>query len=192
MSASILERVYGFLEALRRGGVRVAQVKKRSASEARADESLLERPFFQIARSDSERMKVLVQRLADRLKTRLLLGERREQRGRLDVRQTHRSSLATGDVPARIHTRRRLRERPKLVVTCDVSDSVRSARVFRLAFLDALFERFRRVRHVVWLCPKAHGTWGDSARPLYARHTDAALTVRNLTELASAMDCLVL
>lgn len=143
------------LLALRRLGRRAiqAEYEKRRAVAAPTDdkEALLDRPFAQLSRAEHERMKVLVRRLAERLKARLLRLERQRKRGRLDVRRTLRASLATAGVPLRLHFKKKRRERPEIVVLCDVSDSVRAASVFMLELVYSLSELFREVRGFVFV-----------------------------------------
>ncbi|GAB5549997.1 MAG: VWA domain-containing protein [Sandaracinaceae bacterium] len=92
-----------------------------------------------------------VRRLGHVLRDRLERQRRRARRGRLDVRSTVRSSLRTGGVPFAPVFRRRRRDRPKLVVLCDVSDSVRAAARFLLVLVYAMQEAFSRTRSFVFV-----------------------------------------
>src|SRR5690606_3535611 len=118
---------------------------------ARAPADLLERPFHQLDLEDVRQMRLVVRRIAERLKARVKRREQRRRHGRLDVRRTLRASLATDGVPVRLCFRRRRRDRPELLVLCDVSDSVRSASIFMLQFAYSLAELFRRVRGFVFV-----------------------------------------
>lgn len=92
-----------------------------------------------------------VQRLGRTLRDRLERQRRRARRGRLDARATVRTSLRSGGVPFRVLMRRRRRERPKLVVLCDVSDSVRAAARFLLVLVYAMQEAFAKTRSFVFV-----------------------------------------
>jgi uncharacterized protein with von Willebrand factor type A (vWA) domain len=59
--------------------------------------------------------------------------------------------MRTGGVPCEIVRTRRRRDRPKLVVLCDVSDSVRAAAGFLLEFTYAAQELFERTRTFVFV-----------------------------------------
>ncbi|BDG07263.1 VWA domain-containing protein [Anaeromyxobacter paludicola] len=97
------------------------------------------------SRAEQERIEAAVRRLAERLRAKLALRAHR-RRGALDVRRTLRRGLALGGYPARPAFRRRLPERPDLVVLCDLSDSVRHVSRLMLLFLHALQGLFGRVR----------------------------------------------
>lgn len=112
---------------------------------------LEERFFAQLDHDEVERVMAEVVRLAERLKGRLAVRRRRERRGHLDVRRTIRASFRTGSLPFRPIFRRRRRDRPKLVLLCDVSDSVRTAARFLLVFVHAVQEIFARTRSFVFV-----------------------------------------
>ncbi len=124
--------------------------------------SAADRPFRARTLQEEEEMKHLIRRLAERLKARVKRRDRRVRRGRLDTRATLRKSLATGGVPMRPQYVRHRRERPEIVVLCDVSDSVRAASVFMLHFVYALRELFVGVKALVFV-----NRLGD-ASPLFA------------------------
>jgi uncharacterized protein with von Willebrand factor type A (vWA) domain len=112
---------------------------------------LEERSFAVLDRTEVARVMVEVERLAERLKGRLAVRRRRERRGQLDLRRTIRASFRTGALPFRPVFRRRRRDRPKLVLLCDVSDSVRTAARFLLVFVHAVQEVFARTRSFVFV-----------------------------------------
>jgi uncharacterized protein with von Willebrand factor type A (vWA) domain len=97
------------------------------------------------------RLRAEVTRLAKRLKQ--LASQRRkvERRGRLDARRTLRRALGSGGVPFVLKRRRRRVERPRLVVLCDISDSVRHVSRFMLQFAYTLTELFSQVRAFVFV-----------------------------------------
>jgi len=112
---------------------------------------LEERSFALLDRDEVACVMREVERLAERLKGRLAVRRRRQRRGRLDVRRTIRASFRTGALPFRPIFRRRRRDRPKLVLLCDVSDSVRTAARFLLVFVHAVQEVFARTRSFVFV-----------------------------------------
>jgi uncharacterized protein with von Willebrand factor type A (vWA) domain len=59
--------------------------------------------------------------------------------------RTLRRSLATGGVPFVLRRRRRHPHKPRLIVLCDISDSVRNVSRFMLQLVYALQELFARV-----------------------------------------------
>ena len=70
--------------------------------------------------------------LAEKLRGKARVRLRHARRGPFDVRRTMRASFRTLGVPMTPIRRRKRRDRPKLVVLCDVSDSVRLAARFML------------------------------------------------------------
>ncbi len=83
--------------------------------------------------SDMARMKVLVARIAKRLAVKHSRRRRKKNRGQLDIRRTMRANAGVDGVPFNVVWRQKKRERPKIVVICDVSGSV--ARYVRFLLL---------------------------------------------------------
>ncbi len=113
--------------------------------------TLAERPFALLSEEEIARLRVEVQRLARKLRAQASLRPQVRKRGRLDVRRTIRRSLATGGVPMDLVERRKRVERPRLVVLCDVSDSVKNVSRFMLELVYTLQERFEKVRSYVFV-----------------------------------------
>jgi uncharacterized protein with von Willebrand factor type A (vWA) domain len=107
-----------------------------------------------------------VRRLGRLLRDRMERRRRRARRGPLDVRGTMRSALRSGGVPFRLRHRRRKRERPELVVLCDVSDSVRTAARFLLVLVYAMQEAFAKTRSFVFVRELGEATRLFEAHPV--------------------------
>jgi len=78
-------------------------------------------------------------------------SRRRAKRGKFDVKQTLRHNLQYGGVPFKIKLDRRVRERPQVVILCDVSDSVRNVSRFMLQFVYSLQDLYSRVRSFIFV-----------------------------------------
>ena len=89
---------------------------------------------------DRARLRAVVRKLARRLATRYGRRRRHPVRGKLDAGRTIHESLRTGGVPFAPVWRKRRIDRPKIVVLCDVSNSVAATVEFVLQFLVALNE----------------------------------------------------
>ncbi len=113
--------------------------------------TLAEKPFAQLSEDEIRRLRLEVVRLARKLRTQASLRRRPRRRGRLDVRATLRRSFATGGLPFRLRLRHRRKERPRLVILCDVSDSVKHVARFMLELVYMLQELFDRVRSFVFV-----------------------------------------
>jgi uncharacterized protein with von Willebrand factor type A (vWA) domain len=108
-------------------------------------------PFASLTDAQIEDVRRAVRRFADRLRGAARVRARHARRGRIDPHRTLRRALRTGGIPFDVvHTRRR-RDRPKILVLCDVSDSVRAAAGFLLEFTYAAQELFERARTFVFV-----------------------------------------
>src|SRR2546430_9024136 len=140
------------LQALEEAARRVADREQKARDpEARGDKSLLHRSLASLPADEVQRMRTVVRRLAERLKTRLTRRRKVRRRGYLSVRRTLRKNLSTGGEPFKLVFRARRPERPEIVVLCDVSDSVRNVSRLMLQFVYTLQELYARVRSFVFV-----------------------------------------
>jgi uncharacterized protein with von Willebrand factor type A (vWA) domain len=108
-------------------------------------------PFAALTDPQIDEVRRAVRRFAERLRGAARVRIRRARHGRVDPPLTLRRAMRTGGVPYDIVRTRRRRDRPKLVVLCDVSDSVRAAAGFLLEFTYAAQELFERARTFVFV-----------------------------------------
>jgi hypothetical protein len=108
-------------------------------------DSLTEKPLGQLSHDEVDKLREEVARLARVLRSRISLAPKAETRGRLDLQRTLRRSLATGGVPFEVVRKRRQRRKPRLVILCDISDSVRNVSRFMLQLAYTLQASFDRV-----------------------------------------------
>jgi uncharacterized protein with von Willebrand factor type A (vWA) domain len=73
------------------------------------------------------------------------------KKGRFDIKRTLRTNLSNGGVPFKLRFERRKREKPQILIMCDVSDSVRNASRFMLQFVYSLQDLYSRVRSFVFV-----------------------------------------
>ncbi len=99
----------------------------------------------------SERVRRALRAFAARLEGAARVRRRRAARGRLDPHRTLRRSLRTGTVPFVLVRRRRRHDRPRVVVLCDVSESVRAVARFLLELTAAAQQLFERARTFVFV-----------------------------------------
>lgn len=132
-----------------RDGVRKQVSEQLGARGAR--QTLDEVPFGELNASEAKRVERAVRELAERLLGRAVVRARRARRGRLHVPATMRSALATGGAPFRPKFRGRTPHAPKLVILCDVSDSVRSSARFMLLFMHVAQRLFAASRSFVFV-----------------------------------------
>jgi uncharacterized protein with von Willebrand factor type A (vWA) domain len=108
-------------------------------------------PFTSLSAAEIEEVRRAVRALAERLRGAERVRRRHAARGRIDPHRTLRQSLRTGGVPFQPARRRRRRDKPRLLVLCDVSDSVRAASLFMLEFAHAAQDLFSGTRSFVFV-----------------------------------------
>lgn len=113
--------------------------------------TLAEKSFYYLSEDELRRMREAVTKLAQRLKNVVSIRRKRGKRGKFDVSDTLRKNLQYGGVPFRIQFNRRIRDKPQVLVLCDVSDSVRNVSRFMLQFVYSLQDLYSRVRSFIFV-----------------------------------------
>ena len=114
-------------------------------------EMLTEKSFYHLTEDEIKRMREVVVRLAQRIKNILSIRRKRLKRGKLDLHTTLRRNMARGGIPFEVVFKQRRKERPKLVILCDVSSSVANVSRFMLQFMYGLQEAFTKIRCFVFV-----------------------------------------
>ena len=147
-----LDRRLKALEDIIRRYVRMEREKRdlRAREEQRLNQ-LSDKSFYYLSDEELDRMKEAVTRLAQRLKNVLAVRRKHAKKGRFDIKRTLRHNLENGGVPFKLRFEKRRREKPQVVILCDVSDSVRNASRFMLQFVYSLQDLYSRVRSFVFV-----------------------------------------
>ena len=167
-------RLRGAFRVVEDAARRYAEVERQARAERRRDDAFGRQSLAAVSRAEIARAEAAVRQLADRLQDRLARRERSRRRGALDVRRTLRANLSCGGVPLKLAFRSRRRDRPDLVVLCDVSDSVRHVSRLMLLFLHRLQSLFTRVRSFVFVSEIGEVTDAFRAEKDVARAADLA------------------
>jgi uncharacterized protein len=114
-------------------------------------QNLAEKSFFYLTEEEIRRMEEAVTKLAQRLKNVVAVRRRRAKRGRFDSSATLRHNLQYGGVPFQIVFDRKRKDKPQVMVLCDVSDSVRNVSRFMLQFVYALQDLYSKVRSFIFV-----------------------------------------
>ena len=114
-------------------------------------QSLAEKSFFYLTEDEIRRMDEAVRKLAQRLRNVVAVRRRRAKRGRFDSSETLRHNLQYGGVPFRIVFDRKRKDKPQVMILCDVSDSVRNVSRFMLQFVYALQDLYSKVRSFIFV-----------------------------------------
>ncbi len=170
-----------------RGRIRASLVERVDATRALegTPKSTLDVPFGELARDERADVERAVRLLSEKLRGGAMVRRRHRRRGRVDVRRTMRAAAATLGTPLSIRFVRPRPHRIKLVLVCDISDSVRSASRFLLQLVAATSDLFESVRSFVFV--------GDvmETTDMFARGRRAALDTgpeRMAVELGAASD----
>jgi len=149
-------------EQLRRQvGQRIAENMSERDPERGVD-ALYDRPFSSLSDSEMDQLRKEVTRLAAMIRTRVALRQKRAKTGTLDAKATIRANLKHNGVPFDIkHRNRRLK--PKLVVICDISTSMRHMSELMLSLLYAMQDQitkthaFAFIDHIEYISPDFQG-----------------------------------
>jgi hypothetical protein len=114
-------------------------------------ETLLEKSFYHLTEEEIRKMREVVERLAQKIKNILSIRRRRLKRGKLDLHQTLRRNMSHGGIPFELVFKQRKKDRPKLVILCDISSSVANVSRFMLQFVYSLQEAFTKIRAFVFV-----------------------------------------
>jgi uncharacterized protein with von Willebrand factor type A (vWA) domain len=121
-------------------------------------EGLMNRPFNALSDSEMDKLRKEVHRLAAALRTRVALRQKRAKTGQLDAKATIRANLKHGNVPIDIRHRDR-KLKPRLVVICDISTSMRYCSELMLGLIHAMQDQiskthaFAFIDHLEYVTP---------------------------------------
>ncbi|MFZ5919903.1 MAG: vWA domain-containing protein [Chloroflexota bacterium] len=131
-------------------------------------DNLLNRPFHALSDAEKKVLQREVKRLAAMLRTRIALRQKRAKNGQLDPKATIRANLKYHGVPMELRHRDRVRK-PRLVVICDISTSMRFCSELMLSFLFALQGQVRKthafafIDHLEYISEDFSGSNADEA-----------------------------
>ena len=111
---------------------------------------LMQRPFHALSEAEAAELRHQVRRLAAQLRSRAALRQRRGREGVLDAKATIRVNLRYAGVPVELRFKRR-HLKPRLVLICDVSTSVRHCAEFMLRLIYELQDQVAKARSFVFI-----------------------------------------
>ncbi len=127
---------------------------------------LLATPFAALDEAEADEVRRAVRFFVQRLRGGERVRRKRSKRGRVDAHRTLRRAMRTGGVPFVLARRARRRDKPRLIVLCDVSDSVRNVARFLLELTHAAQELFSGTRSFVFVSELGETTRLFSDEPL--------------------------
>src|SRR5690606_12070103 len=164
----IQQNMQGIEDQIRQfAGERIAENLSEQPPAESAD-SLMNRPFHALGEDEKKILQREVKRLAAALRTRIALRQKRAKSGHLDPKSTVRRNLKYHCIPMELKFRDRVRK-PKIVVLCDVSTSMRFCSELMLSFLFALQGQIRKtyafafIDHLESISEDFNGSSADEA-----------------------------
>jgi uncharacterized protein with von Willebrand factor type A (vWA) domain len=157
-------------------------------------DNILNRPFRSLSDADKKAIQREVRRLAAVLRTRIALRQKRAKTGQLDAKATIRANLKHHGVPMEIRHKNRVRK-PRIVVICDISTSMRFCSELMLTFLYALQGQvhktyaFAFIDHLEYISGDFNSTNADEAissvlwrMPSGSYNTDLGWSLKNFND----------
>ncbi len=151
LEQEIGERIRLLSEMIQDHADRQARALHRADRSRDMRQELLQKGFGALTAHEIQAMRRVVQELAKKIRDEAALRQRRSRRGRLDIKHTLRKSLAYGGLPLEMVLKKRKRSKGRIVVLCDVSQSVWNASRFMLHLLYSLQDQFGKVRSFVFV-----------------------------------------
>jgi uncharacterized protein len=113
-------------------------------------ERLLHRPLDQLSEREAQLLRQEIRRLVAHLRSQVALRRKRARRGALNVRQTLRASWRYGGAPLELKFKRRS-QKPRLLLLCDISNSMRHVVEFALRLVYELQDQVSSVRTFTYI-----------------------------------------
>jgi uncharacterized protein with von Willebrand factor type A (vWA) domain len=113
-------------------------------------QDLMHTPFRALSQEEVEALRDEVKRLAAKLRSRAALRQRRANDGVLDPKSTLRHNLRYGGTPIELQFRRRSLK-PRLVLICDISTSMRYCAEFMLTLIYELQDQVAKARSFIFI-----------------------------------------
>ncbi len=153
MSQEAIEKLLGVVEANRDAlAEQVAQQVGLQISEDRANRpdrlhgtDLMNKPFDSLNPEEIEQLRREIRRLVTQLRSRAALRRKRGSQGRFDAKGTIRANQRHNGVPFDLKFKKQ-KQKPSLVLICDVSNSMWSAAEFMLRLTYELHDQVSKIR----------------------------------------------
>jgi uncharacterized protein len=143
--------------------------RRREEIEARTGARTLDTTAFtSLSDAEMEEVRRAVHTFGERLRGAERVRARRARHGRVDLQKTMRRAMRTGGIPFVLVRKHRRRDKPRLMLLCDVSDSVRTAARFMLELVYVAQELFDRTRSFVFVSELGETTQLFASEPVTA------------------------
>ncbi|MEM7032247.1 MAG: VWA domain-containing protein [Chloroflexota bacterium] len=113
-------------------------------------DNLMDRPFHSLNEDDRDALRDETRRLAAQLRSRAALRQKRGKVGILDAKRTIRANMRYGGIPIELQFKTK-QLKPKLVLICDVSTSMRPVAEFMLTMIYELQDQTAKTRSFAFI-----------------------------------------
>jgi hypothetical protein len=114
------------------------------------ERDLMNTPFQYLSPDDAEKLRDEMKRLAAKLRSRAALRQKRANEGNPDPKATIRHNLRYGGVPLELKHRTR-HHKPRLVLICDISTSMRYCAEFMLTLIYELQDQVSKAHSYIFI-----------------------------------------
>jgi len=111
---------------------------------------LMNTPFQYLSSEDADELRKEMKRLAAKLRSRSALRQKRAKEGNPDPKRTIRNNLRYGGTPLEIQFKNK-HLKPRLVLICDISTSMRYCAEFMLTLLYELQDQISKTRSFIFI-----------------------------------------
>jgi uncharacterized protein with von Willebrand factor type A (vWA) domain len=111
---------------------------------------LLDVPFHRLSQQDVDNIRDEIRRLAAKLRSRASMRQRKAKTGHFDPRKTIRHNMKYGGVPIEMKHRKR-HKKPKLVLICDLSTSMRYMVEFLMTLVYELQDHVQKTSSFIFI-----------------------------------------
>ena len=174
-------------------GQKIVENMSQTTRQERMD-NLFNRPFNSLTEDEMHQLRREVRRLAAILRTRLALRMKRARTGQLDIKGTLRANLKHNNVPFDLQFRNQSLK-PKIVVICDLSTSMRHVSELMLGLLYSIQDQISKthafvfIDHMEYISPQLSEYQPDEAverilkrMPSGHYNTDLGSSLKNMTD----------
>jgi len=115
------------------------------------EKEIMQKSFFSISAEEKTQFDKVVATLIKKLKQKLAIRKKKQKLGKLHLQKIIRKNISVESVPFNLVFHKRKKEKLKLFIVCDISDSVRYAARFILSFVYFTQKYFARCRSFVFV-----------------------------------------
>jgi uncharacterized protein with von Willebrand factor type A (vWA) domain len=149
LEAMLRENFQGLSEQISNfAGASLAEQMAQREPDAKPD--LLDVPFHRLSQQDIEAIREEIHRLAAKLRSRASLRQRKARTGQFDPRKTIRHNMKYGGVPIEMKHKKK-HKKPKLVLICDLSTSMRYMVEFLMTLVYELQDHVQKTSSFVFI-----------------------------------------